>query len=647
MNKNYLIRLVVSTILFLPLKHFSQSHLIVTPNSTATQLAQTITGSGVTVSSATLHCAGQAEGNFSYSGSNLGLTNGIILSSGMADSAVYNPSALQYPPSYGFGTSYTDPNLTAISSTATNDVCILGFDFVPVCNTLNITFVFASSEYDGFVCEFNDAFGIFLTGPNPSGGNYTATNIATLPSGTPVAINNVNDGGNGCSPTNSSYFVNNLTVFDADSNMDIAYPGYTIPITSVTSVSPCASYHMEIAIADAGDDAYDSGVFIEGNSVSCSTAPAASIASTTVSCGGSAGTASVTVINYTATPTYSWSPGGQTTSSITGLTAGTYTCLVGFVTACAGVYTQTLTTTINNPSTFTLSPSSSPAGCSGSATGSATVTISGGTAPYTIAWSTTPVQTTTTVANLTPGTYTIGVHDNAGCSQVTTVNVGIASPTTLSFTTTSVCGNNALLMASSGYSYQWYDTLNNIIPGATAQTYTASNVLNGQHYIVSYKDNITGCKDSTEITISKYNLSFLTNASPTCHGGNNGSISLNPTGTYTFSSYSWDIAETATNIAGTSTTTPISVSNLAAGIYTVAISPTGNASCLYTYTLQVLANVLPPPTLTTYSVCNQDTLHFNPPVAAGSTNNWYLSTSTVTIGSSAANVSFYNSPCAT
>src|SRR6185503_14262461 len=109
---------------------------------------------------------------------------------------------------------------------------------------------------------------------------------------------------------------------DNSSGTDVVYEGLTTAITSVKPVVPCSTYHMKIAIADAGDQAYDSGVFVGGNAVSCQTAPAASIAATPVSCGGTNGTASVTVTNYSATPTYSWSPGGQTTPTLSGLSAG-------------------------------------------------------------------------------------------------------------------------------------------------------------------------------------------------------------------------------------------------------------------------------------------------------------------------------------
>lgn len=627
MAKNILLKLAI---LLFPASLLAQ--LNVAPNSNATQLAQAITGSGVTVTNASLTCGSGGSGTFSYAGSTLTLTSGILLTTGLATDASMPAQIV----SQSTGNNFSDPNLTSIESAAIYDNCILSFDFVPICNQVSIKYTFGSSEYDGYQCSsYNDAFGIFLTGANPSGGTYNATNIATLPNGTAVSINNVNDGSDQCtSPHNQSYYVNNF------SGTDIVYEGLTTAITSTKPVVPCSTYHMKIAIADAGDEVYDSGVFIGGNAVSCQTAPSAAITSTGVSCGGSNGTASVTVSNYSATPTYSWSPGGQTTPSLTGLSAGTYTCLVTFQTGCSGVFTQTLTTTVSNPpNSLSVTASASPATCSGSSTGSATVSISGGTAPYTVGWNTSPVQTTTVVNSLTPGTYSVAVHDNAGCFQTVSVTVGITNPTVLTFTNVQTCGSNLVLNASAGSTYQWYDTSNVIISGAIAQTYNASNVSNGQHYIVSFKDNTTGCKDSLQFNISKYNLNFSFLPSPPCNGGNNGSISLTPSGTYTFSSYDWNLSGTVSN-SGTSTVTPISVPNLGAGTYSVSVNPTGNPSCSYSYTIQLVQGAMPAPILDTVKVCNQDTIKLNPPVAAGSTNNWYLASPFGPLGTSLANVAY-------
>src|SRR5437764_13192033 len=48
-------------------------------------------------------------------------------------------------------------------------------------------------------------------------------------------------------------------------------------------------------------------------------------------------------------------------------------------------------------------------------TGSATVSVTGGTAGYTYSWNTTPVQTSATASGLSAGNYTATVTDSKGC----------------------------------------------------------------------------------------------------------------------------------------------------------------------------------------------------------------------------------------
>jgi gliding motility-associated-like protein len=576
---------------------FSQSHLTVTADSTATLLAQTIAGSGVIVSNATLNCNGQAIGNFSYSGTNLGLTNGIILSTGLADSSVYNPNSQQYPPSYGFGTMFSDPNLTAIEPLATNDVCIIAFDFVPTCNSLSITFVFASSEYDGFVCEFNDAFGIFLTGPNPAGGNYTGLNIATLPGGIPVTINNVNDGNPNnppCPPNNNNYFVNNLNINLADSNQDIAYPGYTIPITSVTSVSPCATYHMEIAIADAGDDQYDSAVFIEGNSVSCVNTPTVTVSATPETC-GILGSATVTVTNYTATPTYSWQPGGATTASISNLTPGTYSCEVGLQLGC-GNATQTVIAVVSPSSTaFSFTTTSQNPLCHNGITGNASVVIGGGTAPYTYTWTTNPVQTTATAINLAAGTYTVNVTDNIGCKGDTVVTLTnppliVTLVNTSPTTCTSSIGSATVSIVSGGtapFTYAWIT--NPVQTGSVA-----INLGQATYSVVTEDVNHCSVLDTGTVQVAGYNWTIAAAASPAkCFGVANGSATVTITnpGANTFN-YLWTPSLQTNQIA----------TNLSVGSYTITVQD--DNGCLNTASIVITQPTqLVLVTLTTPAIC--------------------------------------------
>ena len=73
--------------------------------------------------------------------------------------------------------------------------------------------------------------------------------------------------------------------------------------------------------------------------------------------------------------------------------------------------------------------------CSGDSTGSLTVNVSMGTAPYTYLWSTQPVQTTATAINLTAGIYTVIVTDAKMCTAAFTGEVTEPTPIKLGFST--------------------------------------------------------------------------------------------------------------------------------------------------------------------------------------------------------------------
>lgn len=255
--------------LLLPASLFSQVSLTV--DSNATLLAQKLVGSGVAVSNATLLCNGKAVSKFSYAGTNFDLPHGILLTTGYAADAVYSPAVGVAIVSESTGLTYTDSNLVVISSGAINDVCLLAFDFMAPSNKINAGFVFGSSEYNGYQCSgYNDAFGIFLSGYDPSGTYYKYQNMGVLSAGTPVTINTVNNGGGSCtSASNPSFFIDN----NASPTGVLTYWGYTRAIRSFLPVAKDSAYHLEIVIADAGDEVYDSGVFIEDSMFNCQSLP--------------------------------------------------------------------------------------------------------------------------------------------------------------------------------------------------------------------------------------------------------------------------------------------------------------------------------------------------------------------------------------
>ncbi len=343
----------------------SQAQLVISnQGAPAATILSGFIGTGLTITNPVITCGANAYGTFS-GGSGIGVTNGVTLTTG-------NASRLNKPESYFMDTNYlttcSDAQLTSLEPLATNDCCILEFDVVPSCNTLSVRFIFGSEEYPDYAppnAGVNDVFGFFVTGPNPTGGNYTNKNIAILTGTTICSIDNVNP------INNPSYFVDNT------GGTTLPFGGYTTAITSTLSVTPCQSYHFKIAIADAMDHAYDSGVLIDF--LQCTTTLTATTTVTATTCGQDNGTATCVASNGIGTLSYTWSPtpgGGQGTPNATGLVGGTaYTCLVDDIYACIA----SITTPAVTPATSALPPNvtNTPLAetvCSGSSTTNVTLT---------------------------------------------------------------------------------------------------------------------------------------------------------------------------------------------------------------------------------------------------------------------------------
>ena len=262
-NKLYFLFPLIA-LLFSATHSFAQ--VTVSQTGTVAQWVQNVlVGQGVTVSNVTYTGDLQAIGTFTTgtTPSNLGFPSGIIMSSGNAtDAAGYNSSGSTTTNTSG-GSDTDLANLISTQPTNIKDAAVLEFDFIPVSDTVRFRYVFGSDEYPEFVnSSYNDVFGFFVSGLNPSGGFYTNQNIALIPgTTTPVSINNVNNGTASAGPCqNCAYYVNNL------GGTTIEYDGMTTVLTAWIKVIPCLTYHIKLAIADVGDESYDSGVFLEANS---------------------------------------------------------------------------------------------------------------------------------------------------------------------------------------------------------------------------------------------------------------------------------------------------------------------------------------------------------------------------------------------
>lgn len=134
-------------------------------------------------------------------------------------------------------------------------------------------------------------------------------------------------------------------------------------------------------------------------------------------CKGDAnGAADLTATGGTPPYTYLWST-GETTQDISGLTAGSYLVTV---TDDNGCWTD-ISDVVAEPNALSFADTVSNALCYGYTDGSISVTVAGGTAPYTYLWSTT--ATTADISGVGYGTYTLNVTDDHGCVLVDSFDV--------------------------------------------------------------------------------------------------------------------------------------------------------------------------------------------------------------------------------
>jgi gliding motility-associated-like protein len=215
--------------------------------------------------------------------------------------------------------------------------------------------------------------------------------------------------------------------------------------------------------------------------------------------GDNNGSATVNVIPVVAAPFfYSWNTTpAQTTQTITGLAGGTYTVTVNAINSC----TTTATAIITEPTALAHNVNIVQPGCA-VATGTATITETGGTGPYTYAWA--PSGGNGPTANgLAPGNYTATVTDSKACFENIAVVIASATMPNISITNkkdASCFGfkdGNATASATGGaapYMYSW-----NTVP--VQNTATAINLAAGI-FSVTVTDN-NGCSASTSVQITE------------------------------------------------------------------------------------------------------------------------------------------------
>jgi hypothetical protein len=236
-----------------------------TQGVTATQLAQTLAGTGITVSNVTYTGADSAAGTFSGGTDIVGFESGIILSSGIIRNVI-GPNTMP---------NVTSDNLTAGDAAldqltgagnATQDAAILSFDFVPDGDSVKFEYVFASDEYNEFVnTEFNDVFAFYVNGRNCA--------LVGSPA-VPVTINTINNGNPfGSTPSSHPELYRNNDFDGGGATINTEMDGLTKVLTCSAAVNAGETNTMRLAIADASDGAYDSDVFLSAKSLTVTNEP--------------------------------------------------------------------------------------------------------------------------------------------------------------------------------------------------------------------------------------------------------------------------------------------------------------------------------------------------------------------------------------
>ena len=279
------------------------------------------------------------------------------------------------------------------------------------------------------------------------------------------------------------------------------------------------------------------------------------------------GTCTVSHTGGTGPFTEQWSNGGSGVT-ITDLAPGTYCVTITDDNGC----TEESCGTVNGVNcNLSIDVNTENVTCFGDQDGAATVTTTGGTAPFTYAWST--GQGGQSIDGLSPGTYAVTVTDVQDCEMIQQFT--ITEPDELivmiDFTSPSSPGaadGSATAMpqgGTPGFAYAWST-------GGIGQTITG---LAEGIYVVTVSD-LNGCSTVNEVELTDPSIdcgSFegqTTVVDVRCFGENSGSASVSVNGGAMPYEYLWSNAQTTATI-----------NDLEAGVYSVTVTDANDCELVF------------------------------------------------------------------
>lgn len=253
------------------------------------------------------------------------------------------------------------------------------------------------------------------------------------------------------------------------------------------------------------------------------------------------GNATATATGGTGGLTYLWD-NGATSATVSGLSAGLHCVTVTDANGCQGVDCKVV------PSAMNLTVNVQGIACFNFCDASVEAVVTGGSGPYTYAWSNGANGSVN--PNLGPGTYNVTVTDANGCTI--TGSGTVANPTQINVNLTVVnpaCGGGTVTgsasVAPSGgtapYAVQW----------STGATTTSVSGLFPGNYSVTITDFV-GCQQTAAVVIiPQSNLNANATATPSSACGTpTGSATATPTGGVAPYTYLWNNGATSASISG-------------------------------------------------------------------------------------------------
>ena len=308
------------------------------------------------------------------------------------------------------------------------------------------------------------------------------------------------------------------------------------------------------------------------------------VSTTDVTCAGNDGAATVSVTGGTSPYTYSWIGSSSTTATANNLAAGQYTCTVSDANGCSELHTVTVSL---DPASLSVTATSSDPSCFGGNDGSASLSVSGGQAPYSYSWSN--GATSNSITGLSAGTFTVTITDVNSCQSSATVT--LSNPTQIiapmvSVTNPNCTGSNGTAQITniiSGASYYWFSVTNGV--STSAGTGTSLSGLSAGDYEV-YGVTAAGCTTRTSSFVlvgsnSPISLALVTQTNVSCSGNSNGFLNVAASGGTAPYTYSWSNGGSGSAII-----------NLSAGNYTVTVTDANGCTGSSTYTITQPSNPL-------------------------------------------------------